>query len=89
MAKYKGSVELISGLTQKNGGKFPLLDASAIQVDDNDTRLNQIIEDIKNGSAITQISYDNVTGKPQINGVELTGNKTAVELGINEKFYFP
>ena len=82
MAKYKGSVELISGLTQKNGGKFPLLDASAIQVDDNDTRLNQIIEDIKNGSAITQISYDNVTGKPQINGVELTGNKTAVELGI-------
>lgn len=82
MAKYKGSVELISGLTQKNGGKFPLLDASAIQVDDNGTRLNQIIDDIKDGSAITQISYDNVTGKPQINGVELTGNKTAVELGI-------
>lgn len=82
MAKYKGSVELISGLTQKNGGKFPLLDASAIQVDDNDTRLNQIIEDIKNGSAITSISYENVTGKPQINGIELTGNKTIVELGI-------
>ena len=82
MAKYKGSVELISGLTQKNGGKFPLLDASAVQVDDNGTRLNKIIEDLKNGSAITQIDYTNVTGKPQINGVELTGNKTAVELGI-------
>lgn len=82
MAKYKGSVELISGLTQKNGGKFPLLDASAVQVDDNGTRLNKIIEDLKNGSAITQIDYTNVTGKPQINGIELTGNKTAVELGI-------
>lgn len=82
MAKYKGSVELISGLTQKNGGTFPLLDASAVQVDDNGTRLNKIIEDLKNGSAITQIDYTNVTGKPQINGVELTGNKTAVELGI-------
>lgn len=82
MAKYKGSVELISGLTQKNGGKFPLLDASAVQVDDNGTRLNKIIEDLKNGSAITQIDYTNITGKPQINGVELTGNKTAVELGI-------
>ena len=62
MAKYKGSVELISGLTQKNGGKFPLLDASAIQVDDNDTRLNQIIEDIKNGSDVTE-SLNNAAAK--------------------------
>lgn len=82
MAKYNGTIELISGITQKNGGKFPLLDASAIQVDETGQRLNDIIDDIKNGSAITQIDYANVTSKPQINGVELTGNKTIVELGI-------
>lgn len=82
MAKYNGSIELISGITQKNGGNFPLLDASAIQVDETGQRLNEIIDDIKNGSAITQIDYANVTSKPQINGIELTGNKTIVELGI-------
>lgn len=31
MASYKGSVTLISGLTQANGGKFPLVDGSAVQ----------------------------------------------------------
>lgn len=29
--EYKGSVTLISGLTQANGGKFPLVDGSAVQ----------------------------------------------------------
>lgn len=28
---YKGSVSLISGLTQANGGKFPLVDGAAVQ----------------------------------------------------------
>ena len=32
---YNGSIELISGIKQKNNGKFPLVDASAIRVDDN------------------------------------------------------
>ena len=36
---YNGSVELISGITQKNGGSFPLMDASAVRVDDS-TRLD-------------------------------------------------
>ena len=31
MADYKGSTTLISGITQKNGGKFPLVEASAVQ----------------------------------------------------------
>ena len=36
---YNGSVELISGLTQKNGGTFPLVNAPDVQVDDDGTRL--------------------------------------------------
>lgn len=36
---YNGSVELISGLTQKNGGDFPLMNAKDVQVDDDGTRL--------------------------------------------------
>ena len=36
---YNGSVELISGLTQKNGGSFPLVNAPDVQVDDDGTRL--------------------------------------------------
>lgn len=41
MAAYKGSVELISGITQKNGGDFPLMDASAIQYDDTGMRMDE------------------------------------------------
>lgn len=85
MAKYKGSVELISGITQKNNGNFPLMDASAVQVDDSGKRLNEILEEIKNGSAITEVDYANVTSKPQIEGVELTGNKSLIDLGILDK----
>ena len=36
---YTGSVELISGIKQKNNGTFPLVDASAVRVDDT-TRLD-------------------------------------------------
>ena len=46
MAAYKGSVELISGITQKNGGKFALMDAKAVQVDDTDKRLNDKLQEI-------------------------------------------
>lgn len=47
MAAYKGSVELISGITQKNNGTFPLMDASAVQVDDNDKRLDTKLQEIE------------------------------------------
>ena len=50
MAKYKGSVELISGLIQKNGGTFPLIDASAVQVDDTGKRLDAKLAEIGTGS---------------------------------------
>ena len=44
---YNGSIELISGITQKNGGSFPLVDASAVRVDDN-TNLDAQLNDLKN-----------------------------------------
>ena len=31
---YNGSIELISGIKQKNNGNFPLVDATAVRVDD-------------------------------------------------------
>ena len=46
MAAYKGSVELISGITQKNGGKFALMDAKAVQVDDTDKRLDEKLKEM-------------------------------------------
>ena len=57
MAKYKGSVELISGLTQKNGGDFPLMDAHAIQVDDTGKRLDEKLSEIGTGGGGSGESY--------------------------------
>ena len=39
---YSGSVEVVSGLKQKNGANFPIVEASAIYVSD-DKRLSDII----------------------------------------------
>lgn len=47
MAKYNGSVELISGITPANGQDFPLVAAHAVQVDDNGTRLDEALENVK------------------------------------------
>lgn len=46
MAKYYGTTELISGLIQANNLDFPLVDASAVQVDDNGKRLDKALEQI-------------------------------------------
>lgn len=44
---YTGSIDLISGIRQKNGGNFPLLEASAVQVgDDPDVRLPEYLNKI-------------------------------------------
>lgn len=43
---YNGSVELISGLTQKNGGSFPLVNAPDVQVDADGTRLPDMLAKI-------------------------------------------
>jgi hypothetical protein len=46
MAEYKGSVELIGGLTPKNNGDFPLVSAHHIQVDDTGKRLDEKLAEI-------------------------------------------
>ena len=46
MAKYNGSVELISGITPANGQDFPLVAAHAVQVDDNGTRLDEALKNV-------------------------------------------
>lgn len=38
MAKYTGSTTLISGITQKNGGSFALVEASAVQYKDEENQ---------------------------------------------------
>ena len=43
MAIYNGSIELISGLKPKNGNDFPLVTAHNVQVDDNGTRLDEVL----------------------------------------------
>lgn len=42
---YNGSIELISGITQKNNGTFPLVDSGDIRVTD-EVRLDEKISDI-------------------------------------------
>lgn len=46
MAKYNGSVELISGVTPANGQDFPLVAAHAVQVDDDGTRLDEALKNV-------------------------------------------
>lgn len=43
---YNGSVELISGLTRKNGGSFPLVNAPDVQVSEDGTRLDAVLAKI-------------------------------------------
>lgn len=51
MAKYNGSVELISGITQANNQDFPLMESHAIQVDDEGTRLDEVLECVERKGA--------------------------------------
>lgn len=60
MAAYKGSVELISGITQKNGGSFPLMDASAVQYDDTGKNVKQAIEELEAGGNVEAISEEEI-----------------------------
>lgn len=49
MPEYKGSIELIGGLTPKNNGDFPLVSARHIQVDDTGKRLDEKLAEIGTG----------------------------------------
>lgn len=47
LENYTGSVELISGIKQKNNGDFPLMEAHAVQVDESGKRLDEALEDLE------------------------------------------
>ena len=51
---YTGSVELISGITPKNNGDFPLVDAKDVRIDDN-TRLSDL--DFTNNDPNSLLNY--------------------------------
>ena len=67
MAEYNGSIELISGITQKGGGTFPLASAKDIQVDNEGKRLNTKLEEIddklKNSASTLPAVTENDNGK--------------------------
>lgn len=44
---YNGTVDLIAGIRQKNGGTFALVDAPAVRIDDN-TRLSDLVLGVNN-----------------------------------------
>lgn len=62
MAKYKGSVELISGITQKNGGTFMLMDAAAVQYGDTGKSVKDVIGELEAGAGNEIISQDDING---------------------------
>lgn len=85
MANYKGSVELISGITQANGQTFPLVDASAVQTDANDKRLDKSLEEIKKNfdtvnASINEVNSISVSStQPSKDNVKLWVNPSATE----------
>lgn len=44
LENYPGSIELIDQLTPANGGKFPLVQANDVVVDEDGHRLDEILE---------------------------------------------
>lgn len=84
---YKGSIELISGLVQKNKGDFPLMEANAVAVyeqDGSEVRLDEKLRQLKEDASIsedtkteikesvfTDTRYTTLSGK-------VDGNSTAI-----------
>ena len=51
---YNGSVGLLSGIKQVNNGKYPLIESSAVYVDD-DIRLNDVINEVASKDDVLQM----------------------------------
>ena len=61
MTEYKGSVELVSGITPKNGGKFALVHAKDVQMNDG-SRLSELTFSGQTGNGLPQVTASD-TGK--------------------------
>ena len=51
---YEGSIELISGIKQKNNQTFPLIDAEAVYVDD-DNRLTNVLSKLVDIQSVDEL----------------------------------
>ena len=47
-------------------------------------KLDDLIEQLENGSITVNLDYEKALNKPKINNIELSGNKSLKELGIQE-----
>ena len=72
---YEGSTQLASGIVQRNGNDFPLVDASAVQVgDDEENRLDDVLSEMQEaldgigGTVPSPSSSDNGKFLTVING---------------------
>ena len=72
---YTGSIDLISGIRQKNNGSFALVEANAIQTRDDGTRLDTELESIK--SSILNIAIPTASdATPKAAGTASAGTGT-------------
>lgn len=71
MAEYKGTVELIGGLTPKNNGTFPLVIAKDIQVDDTGKRLDEKLSDLEQGGGTVTVTVDGAAGTASHSSTEI------------------
>ena len=68
--------------TLKPLGEFPAVKSKDVDV--NGKNLDAVIDEIKHGGGGSGTNnYSDLENKPKINGVELSGNKTASDIGIN------
>ena len=71
MAEYKGTVELIGGLTPKNNGSFPLVSAKDIQVDDSGKRLDEKLNEIGIGGGSVAVTVDGMNGTSSHGSIQI------------------
>ena len=87
MENYKGGIELITGLTQKNGGNFPLLNTEQIQATPEGTRLNTVLNNyskqVTDLSAKVETLKDNVPEGVSQTLEEIMRQLTSLQTQIN------
>lgn len=71
MAEYKGTVELIGGLTPKNNGTFPLASAKDIQVDDTGKRLDEKLVELEQCGGTVTVIVDGQAGTASHSSTEI------------------
>lgn len=71
MAEYKGTVELIGGLTPKNNGSFPLASAKDIQVDATGKRLDTKLAELEQRGGTVIVTVDGLEGTASHSATEI------------------